>query len=228
MQDDLNVPRAPASADASEDASAWMAPIPWRWLGERGLRVETGAATLACYAALRRRRLPEVEDIIPASDSLLLVLRPGAPVPRELWAELVGPWAPVRAGEGRLHEIAVAYGGDAGPDLGELAAAAGLDEAGFIALHAGTEYTVAFLGFQPGFPYLRGLPGALHAPRRGTPRMRVAAGSVAIGGGYTGIYPTSGPGGWQIVGRTRARLFDPQRNPPALLAPGDRVRFVPA
>lgn len=202
--------------------------MPWRWLGERGLRVETGAATLACYAALRRCRLPGVEDIIPASDSLLLVLRPGAPVPQELWVELVRPWAPVRAGEGRLHEIAVEYGGDAGPDLGELAAAAGLDEASFIALHAGIEYTVAFLGFQPGFPYLRGLPRALHALRRATPRTRVAAGSVGIGGGYTGIYPTNGPGGWQIVGRTRVRVFDPQRDPPALLAPGDRVRFVPA
>lgn len=213
MQDDVNILRSPT---------------PWRWVGERGLRVETGDATLACYAALCRQRLPEVEDIIPASDSLLLVLRPGAPVPRELWAELVGPWAPVRPGEGRLHEIVVAYGGDAGPDLGALADAAGLDEAGFIALHAGSEYTVAFLGFQPGFPYLRGLPGVLHAPRRATPRTRVAAGSVAIGGGYTGIYPTSGPGGWLIIGRTLARMFDPQQNPPALLAPGDRVRFVPA
>lgn len=224
MQDDMNPARAPASAGPS----ACAAPAPWRWVGERGLRIETGDATLACYAALRGRRLPGVEDIIPASDSLLLVLRPGVPVPRELWAELAGPWAPVRPGEGRLHEIAVEYGGDGGPDLGAVAAAAGLDEAGFIALHAGTEYTVAFLGFQPGFPYLRGLPRALQAARRATPRTRVAAGSVAIGGGYTGIYPTSGPGGWQIVGRTRARVFDPQRSPPALLVPGDRVRLVPA
>ncbi|MDA8255494.1 MAG: carboxyltransferase domain-containing protein, partial [Betaproteobacteria bacterium] len=81
--------------------------------------------------------------------------------------------------------------------------------------------------FQPGFPYLRGLPRALHAPRRTSPRVHVAAGSVATGGTYGGIYPASGPGGWQIIGRTRSVLFDPQRDAPALLMPGDRVRFVP-
>ena len=88
------------------------------------------------------------------------------------------------------------------------------------------EFTVAFLGFQPGFPYLAGLPADLVMPRRRTPRTRVAAGSVALGGSYAGIYPAAGPGGWNVVGRTGMRLFEPARPQPALLAPGDRVRLV--
>lgn len=128
---------------------------------------------------------------------------------------------------GILHEIAVEYGAAAGPDLPALAERAGMDAAAFIQRHAAVEYTVAFLGFQPGFPYLRGLPDALHAPRRASPRVQVAAGSVAIGGAYGGIYPAGGPGGWHIIGRTATVLFDPAREAPALLMPGDRVRFVP-
>ena len=128
---------------------------------------------------------------------------------------------------GALHEIAVEYGGAAGPDLPALAEQACMDEATYVNSHAAVEYVVAFLGFQPGFPYLRGLPRALHAPRRASPRLRVAAGSVAIGGAFTGIYSASGPGGWQIIGHAAAVMFDPQRDVPALLMPGDRVRFVP-
>jgi KipI family sensor histidine kinase inhibitor len=126
-----------------------------------------------------------------------------------------------------LHEIAVEYGGVVGPDLAELAQQAGMDRATYINSHSAVEYAVAFLGFQPGFPYLSGLPSGLRAPRRASPRVRVPAGSVAVGGGYCGIYPASGPGGWHLIGRTDAVLFDPQRAAPALLLPGDRVRFVP-
>jgi KipI family sensor histidine kinase inhibitor len=200
----------------------------WRWVSERGLRLETGDATLARYTALAGGRFPEIEDIIPADDSLLLVLRPGAQVSPELLAGLAASLDPDRAGRGRLHEIAVEYGGDAGPDLQGVAEQAGLDAATYVGLHVAVEYIVAFLGFQPGFPYLRGLPGPLHAPRRPSPRTRVPAGSVAIGGTYTGIYPGQGPGGWQLIGRTATSLFDPEREPPALLMPGDRVRFVAA
>ena len=196
-------------------------------MSERGLRVVTGEATLARYAMLVTQHLTEVEDIIPADGSLLLVLRRGATVSESLRAALVAPlaWMPVT--HATRHEIRVEYGGAAGPDLPALAERAGLDVAAYINSHAAVEYTVAFLGFQPGFPYLRGLPDALYAPRRASPRVRVAAGSVAIGGAYTGIYPASGPGGWQIIGRTTAIVFDPQRDAPALLMPGDRVRFVP-
>jgi len=196
-------------------------------VSERGLRVVTGEATLARYAMLVTQHLTEVEDIIPADGSLLLVLRRGAAVSESLRAALVVPLAGMPATHATRHEIRVEYGGAAGPDLPALAEQAGLDVAAYINSHAAVEYTVAFLGFQPGFPYLRGLPDALHAPRRASPRVRVAAGSVAIGGAYTGIYPTSGPGGWQIIGRTTAIVFDPQRDAPALLMPGDRVRFVP-
>jgi KipI family sensor histidine kinase inhibitor len=199
----------------------------WRWISERGLLVTTGEATLARYNALTSGVFPEIEDIIPADGSLLLILRRGAAASAELRAALAAPPAHIRSVIGKHHEIAVEYGGDAGPDLLALAAQAGLGQAAYISRHAAVEYTVAFLGFQPGFPYLRGLPHALHAPRRATPRVRVEVGSVALGGGYTGIYPASGPGGWQLIGRTPATLFDPHRAAPALLMPGDRVRFVP-
>lgn len=201
----------------------------WRWVSERGLRVATGDATLAYYAALIAMTLPDVEDIIPGDDSLLVVLRRGARVPPELGTALTEPLADrVGRPNGKRHEIKVEYGGVAGPDLPALAKRAGLSVAAYVDLHAATAYTVAFLGFQPGFPYLRGLPPALQTSRRASPRQRVAPGSVAIGGCYTGIYPAGGPGGWHIIGRTGAALFDPQRDVPALLMPGDQVRFVPA
>lgn len=199
----------------------------WRWVGERGLRVETGGATLARYYALMAQDFPEIDDVIPADGSLLLILRRGEAASAELRMTLASPLADAPATSGRLHEIAVEYGGTAGPDLPALAGLAGMDIASYINSHSSEEYTVAFLGFQPGFPYLRGLPCALHAPRRASPRLRVAAGSVAIGGAYTGIYPVAGPGGWQIIGRTTAALFDPRRDVPAMMMPGDRVRFVP-
>lgn len=200
----------------------------WQWMGERGMRVATGDATLAVYSTLRSEKFPEIEDIIPADGSLLLILRRGAHASANLLAALATPLPDTEGAEsGRLHEIAVEYGGKAGPDLPRLAERAGMDAASYIDRHSAGAYTVAFLGFQPGFPYLRGLPPDLHAPRLASPRVQVAAGSVAIGGTYTGIYPASGPGGWQIIGRTAAVLFDPQRDAPALLMPGDRVRFVP-
>lgn len=224
MQDDLN----PLRASAPAETSPCVAPPSWRWVGERGLHVETGDATLSCYAALAANRFPELEDLVPADGSLLLVLRRGAQVSPELLAALAATRVAAEPAAGAVHEIAVAYGGAAGPDLPALARQAGLDEAAYIRLHADVEYTVAFLGFQPGFPYLTGLPQRLHASRRSSPRAAVAAGSVAVGGAYTGIYPASGPGGWHVIGRAAVSLFDPGREPPTLMRAGDRVRFVPA
>lgn len=203
-------------------------PLTWRWMSERGLRVATGTATLARYALLSAGEFAEVEDIVPADDSVLVVLRPGAAVSPELRQALTAPVADQAVAAGRRHEILAEYGGEAGPDLVAVAARAGLDPATYIRIHAATEHAVVFLGFQPGFAYLRGVPSALHAPRRATPRREVAAGSIAVGGAYTGIYPAQGPGGWNIIGRTRAVLFDPRRDTPALLAPGDSVVFIPA
>lgn len=200
----------------------------WRWVSERGLRLATGDATLARYAALARLNLPEIEDIIPADGSMLLILHRGEAVSAALRQALVEALVDESVASTTLHEIAVEYGGAAGPDLAELARQAGMDKATYINSHSAVEYTVAFLGFQPGFPYLRGLPPGLYAPRRASPRVRVPAGSVAVGGGYCGIYPASGPGGWHLIGRTDAVLFDPLRAAPTLLLPGDRVRFVPA
>ncbi len=197
----------------------------WRWVTDRGLRLETGGDTLARYQLLISSKLPEVESIIPADDSILLVLRSGAGISAGLRAVLEMPLDLRSPTANRLHRIVVSYGGKAGPDLAALAERAGLSPQDWIAQHAAAEYRVAFLGFQPGFPYLAGLPEKLRAPRRAEPRVRVPAGSLAIGGSYTGIYPKSGPGGWQIVGVTAAVLFDPRQSSPALFAPGDRVRF---
>lgn len=198
-----------------------------RWVSERGLRVATGEATLARYAVLVSQSFPEIDDVILADGSLLLVFRRGQVASARLLAALAAPLADGPAASGKLHKIHVEYGGMAGPDLPVLAQQAGMDATTYVNSHAAAEYTVGFLGFQPGFPYLRGLPPALHAPRRASPRVRVPAGSVAIGGGCCGIYPACGPGGWHIIGRTDAVLFDPQRLAPALLLPGARVRFVP-
>ncbi|MFO1540243.1 MAG: 5-oxoprolinase subunit PxpB [Chloroflexota bacterium] len=128
---------------------------------------------------------------------------------------------------GRLHTIAVRYGGDDGPDLGAVAARLGRTEAEVIALHAATELRVHLLGFAPGFAYLGVLPDALVLPRRAEPRVRVPAGSVAIAGRQAAVYPGDTAGGWHILGRTDVLPWDPARARPALFAPGDRVRFVP-
>ena len=123
-------------------------------------------------------------------------------------------------------EIPVRYGGAFGEDLDAAAAELGIAADTVIARHGAALYTVAMVGFAPGFPYLSGLDPSLALPRLATPRTRVPAGSVAIGGAQTGIYPRESPGGWRLLGRTPLRLFDPQRASPSLLAPGDRVRFV--
>ena len=124
------------------------------------------------------------------------------------------------------HVIEVCYGGRFGPDLDEVAAHCGMDIDTVIARHAGADYRVAMIGFAPGFPYLLGLDDALVMPRRRDPRQRVPAGSVAIGGGQTGIYPADLPGGWQLIGRTPRRLFDLTAVAPSRLAAGDHVRFI--
>jgi KipI family sensor histidine kinase inhibitor len=126
----------------------------------------------------------------------------------------------------RLVEVPVRFGGDAGPDLEEVARAAGIGPVDVVALLCGGDYRVLMIGFAPGFPYIGGLPAPLRLPRRAVPRTRVLAGSVAIAEDMVGIYPQASPGGWHLVGRTGLRLFDPLADPPALLRPGDVVRFV--
>lgn len=122
--------------------------------------------------------------------------------------------------------IPVCYGGEFGPDLDDVAAAHQTTPEAIVAAHTDAVYTVAMVGFLPGFPYLEGLAEALHTPRRSTPRTAVPAGSVGIGGSSTGVYPFTSPGGWHIIGRTPRALFSPRRDRPSLLQAGDRVRFV--
>jgi inhibitor of KinA len=127
----------------------------------------------------------------------------------------------------RLIEIPVCYGGELGPDLGDVAAAHAMSPEDVITTHAAAEYRVYMIGFMPGFAYLGGLPSALATPRRAAPRTAVPAGAVGIGGSQTGVYPMRSPGGWNLIGRTPVTMFDVTRDEPSLLAAGDRVRFRP-
>lgn len=127
----------------------------------------------------------------------------------------------------RTVRLPVLYGGEAGPDLAELALRKGLSEEEVIRLHAAGNYTVRMIGFSPGFPFLSGLPPILSTPRKETPRLRIPARSVGIAGGQAGVYPMETPGGWQLIGRTPCELFLPGRVPPSLLHPGDRLEFYP-
>jgi KipI family sensor histidine kinase inhibitor len=128
---------------------------------------------------------------------------------------------------GRLVEIPTRYGGADGEDLEGIAARLGMTPSTVVELHASTEYEVFMLGFAPGFAYLGVLPEAIAVPRLPAPRPRVPPGSVAIAERQTAVYPSATPGGWNLIGRTEIALWDVERRPPALLAPGDRVRFVP-
>jgi KipI family sensor histidine kinase inhibitor len=126
----------------------------------------------------------------------------------------------------RQVEVPVIYGGEFGLDLESVAAHCGLSVADVIRIHSKTEYTVYMMGFTPGFAYMGKVPQAIQAPRLETPRTKVRAGTLAIAGAQTGIYPVDSPGGWQLIGHTALTLFDPNRRDPFLFAPGDVVRFV--
>ncbi|MEU9296306.1 allophanate hydrolase subunit 1 [Streptomyces sp. NPDC048266] len=196
-------------------------------VGERALLVELagGEEAEAFHAELLRRRaagaLPAVREIVPAARTVLL---DGVTDPDRLAAELTG-WevAPLPARVGPAVEIPVRYDG---PDLAEVAARWGVSVEAAVRIHTAAEFRVAFCGFAPGFGYLTGLGERYEVPRRATPRTAVPAGSVALAGPYTGVYPRSSPGGWQLIGTTDAVLWDTGREPAALLAPGTRVRFT--
>lgn len=199
-----------------------------RPFGDQALLLECGGAdqVRAAYAEARRRQASgrlSCTDIVPAAATLLLdglrdpqsVLDGLGDWPDDLPADL----------EDRLVELPVDYDG---PDLESVGRHCGLDVDRVVELHRNTEFVVAFCGFAPGFAYLSGLPHELRVPRLEEPRAKVPSGSVGLAGPYTGVYPRSSPGGWQLIARTRERLWDVDRDPPALLAPGTRVRFVTA
>lgn len=202
----------------------------WLVLFDESDTPEAAGSVRRFAAALRREPLAGVTDLVPAFASVLVRFDPRRVAGAEVRAGLEDRIAvlPDRSpSAGRAHEIPVVYGDAEGPDLGDVARASGLSEQEVVALHAGAEYEVRFLGFAPGFPYLSGLPARLETARLAVPRKLVPAGSVAIAGRYAGIYPRATPGGWRVLGRTPRLLFDPRRDPPAVLAAGDRVRFVP-
>lgn len=185
---------------------------------------------LDAWRALRDAAVPGVIESIPAYATLTVCFDPmhhdAAGLAARLRSLLRGNDS-LDTVEGRRVELPVCYEGEYAPDIDELARYAGLSIADVVRLHSETEYRVFFLGFAPGFPYLGGLDPALAMPRCDTPRLAVPAGSVAIGGAQTGVYPQRSPGGWRLIGRTPVRLFDPSREPACLLSPGDRLCFVP-
>ncbi len=189
------------------------------------IELDSAAEVAALHAEVLRRRdageLGGVRDVVPAARTVLL---DGVADPAALAARIAG-WEvpPLAETEGPLVTVPVRYDG---PDLAEVAALWGVAPREVVALVGAVVFRVAFCGFAPGFGYLTGLPQHLHLPRRDTPRPAVPAGSLALAGEYAGVYPRSSPGGWQLIGSTRAVLWDPAREPAALFAPGVRVRFT--
>jgi inhibitor of KinA len=206
-------------------------------VGDAALVVEFGDAihpdihrrVLALDHALTADPFPGLRETVPTYRSLLVYYDPrqfswdGA---RRLVANALARSTDTPMPEPREVEIPVVYGGEFGPDIGFVAAHTGLSEEEVVRLHTSVTYTVYMLGFAPGFVYLGGLPEALATPRLPTPRPSVPAGSVGIAGLQTGIYGLSTPGGWRLIGRTPLTMLDLNRQPPTLLQPGDRVRFV--
>ena len=179
---------------------------------------------------IRSQNIEGIRDMIPAFCSLLISYDPRIISYKKLTdrlrpilhAEVSDEEAPRR-----VFEIPTCYGGELGPDLPFVAEHAGLTEQEVVKLHAGRDYLIYMLGFLPGFTYLGGLDQRLFTPRLATPRLVIPAGSVGIGGQQTGIYPLDSPGGWQLIGKTPVRTYDPDREPPILVSAGDYIRFVP-
>ena len=190
------------------------------------------AAVNALDGAIAREqaagRLPGLIETMPTFRSLTVFYDPlltGRATLLEALRPLFGDAQQAATVEGRRWRLPVCYEGEAGPDLESTARSIGASVDEVVALHSGTEVRVYMLGFLPGFPFMGDLPASLRLPRRSEPRVRVPAGSVAIAGGLTAIYPWESPGGWHLLGRCPVPLFDAGRASPSLLAAGDHVRF---
>jgi KipI family sensor histidine kinase inhibitor len=191
---------------------------------------ETNRRVHDLLRAIERQRPPGVVDLIPTYRSLLVQydpLRVSFPDLKESVSQLEGGLDEDRTEKHKVVPIPTLYEGEFAPDLPSVAEHADLTREDVVRLHSEPDYLIYMIGFTPGFPYLGGLPEKLAMPRLADPRTNIPAGSVGIAESQTGIYPVASPGGWRIIGRTPLRLFDPQRDPPSLLAAGDYVRFVP-
>jgi inhibitor of KinA len=213
-------------------------------LGDRAVMITLGdsideathARVRAACARIAQLAHPAITELVPAYASVAVHYDPlqvlgvmdGRSPHEAIVDTLRGPLTdlrPARADAAVTHEIPVCYGGELGPDLDDVARQHSLTSDEVIARHAERDYLVYMVGFVPGFAYLGGLAPELATPRRSEPRTRVPAGTVGIGGSQTGVYPMVSPGGWNLIGQTPARMFDPAREPATLLAMGDRVRF---
>jgi len=201
---------------------------------------ETLDEVLRAFQLLQRAEIPGVFEFAPAYTSVAVFFDPivaaragAAPgqtfewLARRVRGAVAGMGRPARRkrAAAQVIEIPVCYDSEFAPDLNDVARHTQIPATEVVDLHSTTEYRVACIGFVPGFPFLAGLPEKLATPRRDVPRKEIPPGSVGIGGAQTGIYPLRSPGGWNLIGRTPLKLFDPTKNPPALLRPGDRVRF---
>jgi inhibitor of KinA len=202
--------------------------------------LDTHSQVMAFVQELTQRPFLGLISVSPAYSSALLVFDPFLmdKIPGKSAAESVISILKDNYGQtqqstqavmpsSNTHQIPVRYGGASGPDIEEVAKRTGLDVQAVIDLHSSIDYQVFMIGFLPGFPYMGILPKPLQLPRLSTPRLKVPAGTVAIAGLQTGIYPQASPGGWHLIGHTERSLFSHRHNPPSLLMPGDRVRFVP-
>ena len=191
---------------------------------------ETNGKVRALSQELKEAKIPGVTEWVPTYRSVLVCYDPALVSFRRLTGKLRR--LPNNLGQAakaskRVWEIPVCYGGNFGEDIGFVASNAGLSPEEVIAIHSGVDYRIYMLGFLPGFPYLGGLDKRIHTPRLKTPRTKILPGSVGIGGEQTGIYPMPSPGGWQLIGMTPVKLYDPLREQPILYETGDFLRFVP-
>ncbi len=184
----------------------------------------------AVMQMMKEQHIEGVVDVIPAFCSLLINYDPRVVTYEEIKERIQNlVRLEIKTGEvrKRIFEIPVCYGGEYGPDLGNIAEHAGLSEKEVIEIHSSRDYLIYMLGFLPGFTYLGGLDERIHTPRLANPRIKINAGSVGIGGSQTGIYPLDSPGGWQLMGMTPVKTYDPDRETPILVEAGDYIRFVP-
>lgn len=197
---------------------------------EQKIAPEINAQITAFVHLLKGQHIEGVTDLIPAFASLLINYDPRVIGYKDLKArieELLKIEVSEEAGDVRVFEIPVCYGGEYGPDIANIAENAGLSEQEVIDIHCSKDYLIYMLGFLPGFVYLGGLDERIHTPRLANPRISIPAGSVGIAASQTGIYPLNSPGGWQLLGMTPVKTYDPERETPILVEAGDYIRFVP-